>query len=55
MIVLNYEISLGRDFVTRAGPTPRFRIEKQEHAEEWEISMGSTLLLITKRDSPRTT
>jgi hypothetical protein len=51
MILFNYEFTLCRDFYTRVQPRPWFRIEKQEHAEEWEILMGSTLLLVTARTS----
>ena len=51
MILFNYEFTLTYDFVTRAPGRPWFSIEKQEHAEEWEILMGSKLLLVTKQDT----
>jgi hypothetical protein len=51
MILFNYEITLGPDYVTRVQPRPWFRIEKVEHAEEWEVLMGPLLLLVTKQDT----
>lgn len=52
MILFNYEITLGHDFVTRVQPRPWFRIERQEHySGEWEILMGNTLLLITRKET----
>lgn len=52
MILFNYEITLTTDFVTRVQPRPWFSIERQEHySGEWEILMGSLLLLVTKQDT----
>lgn len=53
MTILNYEITSGQDYATRATPRPWFSIEKQEHAEEWEILMGGLLLLVTKQEVRR--
>jgi hypothetical protein len=49
MILFNYEITLTSDYVTRAPGRSWFSIEKQEHAEEWEVLMGSKLLLVTRQ------
>lgn len=52
MILFNHEITLHRDFVTRVQPRPWFRMERQEeYSGEWEILMGSLLLLVTKQDT----
>lgn len=49
MILFNHQITIGQDYVTRTMPRPWFRIEKQEHAQEWEVLVGAVLLLITKQ------